>query len=39
MRRIGQCHSTPFSILCALTLISIVIGPFAAAVALRQGLD
>jgi heme exporter protein B len=30
---------TPFSILCALTLMSIVIGPFAAAVALRQGLD
>jgi heme exporter protein B len=30
---------TPFSILCALTLISIVIGPLAAAVALRQGLD
>jgi heme exporter protein B len=30
---------TPFSVLCALTLISIVIGPFAAAVALRQGLD
>jgi heme exporter protein B len=30
---------TPFSILCALTLISAVIGPFAAAVALRQGLD
>jgi heme exporter protein B len=30
---------TPFSMLCALTLISIVIGPFAAAVALRQGLD
>jgi heme exporter protein B len=30
---------TPFSILCALTLISIVLGPFAAAVALRQGLD
>jgi heme exporter protein B len=30
---------TPFSILCALTLISIVIGPFAGAVALRQGLD
>ena len=28
---------TPFSILCALTLMSIVIGPFAAAVALRQG--
>jgi heme exporter protein B len=30
---------TPFSILCALTLISIVIAPLAAAVALRQGLD
>jgi heme exporter protein B len=30
---------TPFSILCALTLISAVVGPFAAAVALRQGLD
>jgi heme exporter protein B len=30
---------TPFGILCALTLMSLVIGPFAAAVALRQGLD
>jgi heme exporter protein B len=30
---------TPFTILCALTLISIVIGPFAAAIALRQGLE
>jgi len=30
---------TPFTILCALTLVSIVVGPFAAAVALRQGLD
>jgi heme exporter protein B len=30
---------TPFTILCALTLMSIVIGPFAAAVALRQGLE
>ena len=30
---------TPFGILCALTLISLVIGPFAAAVALRQGLE
>jgi heme exporter protein B len=30
---------TPFSILCALTLISLVIGPMAAAIALRQGLD
>src|SRR4029434_8191038 len=28
----------PFSILCALTLISLVIGPVAAAIALRQGL-
>jgi heme exporter protein B len=30
---------TPFGILCALTLMSLVIGPFAAAVALRQGLE
>jgi len=30
---------TPFTILCALTLISIVIGPLAAAIALRQGLE
>ncbi|MGA7489476.1 MAG: heme exporter protein CcmB [Xanthobacteraceae bacterium] len=30
---------TPFSILCALTLMSLVVGPLAAAVALRQGLD
>jgi heme exporter protein B len=30
---------TPFSILCALTLISLVIGPLAAAIALRQGLE
>jgi len=29
----------PFSILCALTLTSLAIGPFAAAVAVRQGLD
>jgi len=29
----------PFTILCALTLISVVIGPFAAAIALRQGLE
>ncbi|MBV8791744.1 MAG: heme exporter protein CcmB [Pseudolabrys sp.] len=29
----------PFAILCALTLASVVVGPFAAAVALRQGLD
>jgi len=30
---------TPFTILCALTLASFVIGPFAAAASLRQGLD
>jgi len=30
---------TPFSILCALSLFTLVIGPFAAAASLRQGLD
>lgn len=30
---------TPFSILCALSLVSFVVGPFAAAASLRQGLD
>jgi heme exporter protein B len=30
---------TPFCILCALALMSAVIGPLAAAIALRQGLD
>jgi heme exporter protein B len=30
---------TPFTILCALALMSVVIGPFAAAAALRHGLD
>ena len=30
---------TPFTILCALTLISLVLGPFAAAAALRHGLE
>jgi heme exporter protein B len=30
---------TPFTILCALSLLSLVIGPAAAALALRQGLD
>ncbi|MCG6205714.1 heme exporter protein CcmB [Rhodopseudomonas sp. HC1] len=30
---------TPFSILCALSLASLVIGPIAAAASLRQGLD
>jgi heme exporter protein B len=29
----------PFTVLCALTLMSVVIGPFAAAIALRQGLE
>src|SRR6266404_2393167 len=29
----------PFSILCALSLFSLVIGPFAAAASLRHGLD
>jgi heme exporter protein B len=29
----------PFSILCALTLMSLVVGPFAAAIALRQSLE
>jgi heme exporter protein B len=31
--------ATPFSLLCALTLTSLVIGPLAAAIALRQGLE
>ncbi|WP_420131286.1 heme exporter protein CcmB [Rhodopseudomonas sp.] len=30
---------TPFSILCAISLMSLVIGPSAAAASLRQGLD
>ena len=30
---------TPFSILCALSLVSFVVGPFAAAASLRHGLD
>jgi heme exporter protein B len=30
---------TPFTVLCGLTLISLVVGPAAAAAALRQGLD
>ncbi|HEY2134539.1 MAG TPA: heme exporter protein CcmB [Xanthobacteraceae bacterium] len=30
---------TPFTVLCALTLMSLVIGPFAAAATLRHGLD
>jgi heme exporter protein B len=35
----GMSFSTPFSILCALSLASMVIGPFAAAASLRHGLD
>jgi heme exporter protein B len=31
--------AAPFSLLCALTLTSLVIGPLAAAIALRQGLE
>ena len=31
--------ATPFAILCALTLMSLVVGPFAAAAALRHGLE
>ena len=30
---------TPFTILCALTLVSLVVGIFAAAAALRQGME
>jgi heme exporter protein B len=30
---------TPFTILCALTLVSVVVGTFAAAAALRQGME
>lgn len=30
---------TPFTILCALTLVGAVVGPFAAAAALRQGME
>jgi heme exporter protein B len=30
---------TPFTVLCALTLMSLVVGPFAAAAALRQDLE
>jgi heme exporter protein B len=30
---------TPFTILCALTLASLVVGPFVAAAALRHGLE
>jgi len=35
----GAPFGPPFTILCALTLASVVIGPFAAAAALRHGLE
>jgi heme exporter protein B len=35
----GLPFGAPFSILCALSLFSFVIGPFAAAACLRHGLD
>jgi heme exporter protein B len=35
----GLSFGAPFSIPCALSLISFVIGPFAAAASLRHGLD
>jgi heme exporter protein B len=35
----GQSFGAPFSILCALSLFGLVVGPFAAAASLRQGLD
>ena len=34
-----QSFGAPFSILCALSLVSLVIGPLAAAASLRHGLD
>ena len=35
----GSAFGAPFSILCALSLFGLVVGPFAAAASLRQGLD
>lgn len=35
----ASSFGAPFSILCALSLAGLVIGPFAAAASLRQGLD
>ena len=35
----GELFGAPFSILCALSLFGLVVGPFAAAASLRQGLD
>jgi heme exporter protein B len=34
-----QTFGAPLAILCALSLFSFVVGPFAAAASLRQGLD
>jgi len=34
-----MAFGTPFSILCAISLASLVIGPFAAAASLRHGMD
>jgi ABC-type transport system involved in cytochrome c biogenesis permease component len=35
----GAPFGPPFTILCALSLASLVVGPFAAAAALRYGLE
>jgi heme exporter protein B len=35
----STAFGTPFTVLCALTLASLVVGPFAAAAALRQELE
>ena len=35
----GLSFGAPFTVLCALSLFSFVIGPFAAAASLRHGLD
>lgn len=35
----GEGFAAPFSILCALSLIGLVVGPVAAAASLRHGLD
>jgi heme exporter protein B len=35
----GESFAAPFSILCALSLIGLVVGPVASAASLRQGLD
>ncbi len=34
-----QSFGAPFAILCALSLVGFVVGPFAAAASLRHGLD